>query len=147
MDPPQTPDVSLVAHNEAQSLDGSEKRKRQPRNSACQACATLKMKCVPGPVVGRCERLVVRTCSPNRRVTFPVTIFDFWQPGTASVRTRCKLPIARVDDWYHDVVDVRSQGTRYSIELKYRPLRWPLVSLALFDEQQSLFGCCAIRLL
>ncbi|KAK0364121.1 hypothetical protein LTR94_012245 [Friedmanniomyces endolithicus] len=80
MDPPQTPEVPLGALHEAQSLDGSEKRKRQPRNSACQACATLKMKCVPGPVVGKCERL------------------DVWQPGTASVRTRCKLPIARVDD-------------------------------------------------
>ncbi|KAK0289346.1 hypothetical protein LTR35_002543 [Friedmanniomyces endolithicus] len=56
MDPPQTPEVPLGPHHEAQSLDGSEKRKRQPRNSACQACATLKMKCVPGPVVGKCER-------------------------------------------------------------------------------------------
>ncbi|KAK1074643.1 hypothetical protein LTR12_011940 [Friedmanniomyces endolithicus] len=55
MEPPQTPEVSLGAHHEAQSVDGSEKRKRQPRNSACQACATLKMKCVPGPVVGKCE--------------------------------------------------------------------------------------------
>ncbi|KAK1810063.1 hypothetical protein LTR12_015578 [Friedmanniomyces endolithicus] len=56
MDPPQTPEVPLGAHHEAQSLDGSEKRKRQLRNSACQACATLKMKCVPGPVVCKCER-------------------------------------------------------------------------------------------
>ncbi|TKA82905.1 hypothetical protein B0A55_01164 [Friedmanniomyces simplex] len=56
MEPPQTPGVSLGASQEALSADAGEKRKRQPRNSACQACATLKMKCVPGPVVGKCER-------------------------------------------------------------------------------------------
>jgi hypothetical protein len=35
-----------------------EKRKRQPRNSACQPCAALKMKCVASPVPGKCERYV-----------------------------------------------------------------------------------------
>ncbi|KAF2717556.1 hypothetical protein K431DRAFT_232872 [Polychaeton citri CBS 116435] len=38
------------------------KRQRQPRNSACQPCASLKMKCVPGPVAGVCER-----CNRMRR--------------------------------------------------------------------------------
>ncbi|OQO04988.1 hypothetical protein B0A48_08006 [Cryoendolithus antarcticus] len=32
------------------------KRKRQPRNSACQSCSGLKMKCCPSTVPGCCER-------------------------------------------------------------------------------------------
>lgn len=35
------------------------KRKRQPRNSACQSCAALKMKCIATAVPGVCERCVV----------------------------------------------------------------------------------------
>ncbi|EMD01188.1 hypothetical protein BAUCODRAFT_21121 [Baudoinia panamericana UAMH 10762] len=47
-------------------LDEREKRKRQPRNTACQACAAVKMKCLPGPVPGRCER-----CHRTRKECHP----------------------------------------------------------------------------
>lgn len=38
--------------------DLSLKRKRQPRNSACQGCAALKMKCI-ATANGKCERYVL----------------------------------------------------------------------------------------
>ncbi|KAK4508598.1 hypothetical protein PRZ48_002337 [Zasmidium cellare] len=45
--------------------DNELKRKRQPRNSACQGCAALKMKCISTPN-GKCERCnrMDRDCVP-----------------------------------------------------------------------------------
>ncbi|QIX01937.1 hypothetical protein AMS68_007454 [Peltaster fructicola] len=42
------------------------KRKRQPRNSACQSCAALKMKCIATTTPGVCERCarMNRDCIP-----------------------------------------------------------------------------------
>ncbi|KAK4902189.1 hypothetical protein LTR27_001092 [Elasticomyces elasticus] len=63
----QTPRVSLGAEQDPAAMD-SDKRKRQPRNSACQACASLKMKCVPDVMVpGKCERCnrMGRECTPS----------------------------------------------------------------------------------
>ena len=58
--PPTTPAPPAAnASNGASPTDESAKRKRQPRNSACQPCASLKMKCVPSPVPGKCERRVI----------------------------------------------------------------------------------------
>ncbi|CAK4034601.1 hypothetical protein AC578_9767 [Lecanosticta acicola] len=44
---------------------GELKRKRQPRNSACQSCSALKMKCISTPN-GKCERCnrMDRDCVP-----------------------------------------------------------------------------------
>ena len=58
---PTTPAAPLTVANANEGTsptDESAKRKRQPRNSACQPCAQLKMKCVPSAVAGKCERLV-----------------------------------------------------------------------------------------
>ncbi|KAL1585272.1 hypothetical protein WHR41_05848 [Cladosporium halotolerans] len=43
------------------------KRKRQPRNSACQSCAALKMKCIATAIPGVCERCnrMSRDCLPS----------------------------------------------------------------------------------
>ncbi|KAF2214922.1 hypothetical protein CERZMDRAFT_95302 [Cercospora zeae-maydis SCOH1-5] len=58
--PPSPDDAQSVA-----TPDGQLKRKRQPRNSACQACAALKMKCI-ATATGRCERChrMDRECIP-----------------------------------------------------------------------------------
>jgi len=56
---PYTPGAQAYpAHNNDTPTEAREKRKRQPRNSACQACASLKMKCVPAPTADKCERYV-----------------------------------------------------------------------------------------
>lgn len=57
---PHTPlAVAGAAAHEAVSADRGEKRKRQPRGSACQACASLKMKCIWSELddqLSKCER-------------------------------------------------------------------------------------------
>lgn len=72
LQPPSPDDVDAAASQSIATPDGQLKRKRQPRNSACQACAALKvctihrieerpslirrqMKCIATPT-GRCER-------------------------------------------------------------------------------------------
>ncbi|CAK1356118.1 uncharacterized protein RHO25_000247 [Cercospora beticola] len=63
--PPSPDDVDAAASQSIATPDGQLKRKRQPRNSACQACAALKMKCIATPT-GRCERChrMERECIP-----------------------------------------------------------------------------------
>ncbi|KAK5120950.1 hypothetical protein LTR85_005734 [Meristemomyces frigidus] len=63
---PMAPPGSAHAHDEP-SAEAGEKRKRQPRNSACQPCASLKMKCVASNVSGKCERChrMDRECIPS----------------------------------------------------------------------------------
>ena len=61
MAPPITPVATGNASTETPEIDNA-KRKRQPRNSACQACATLKMKCVGSPIPGVCERYAMIDC-------------------------------------------------------------------------------------
>jgi len=78
--PSETPRELTDVDTADATPDASAKRKRQPRNSACQSCAVrmcrwlslgmrrlisdflqgLKMKCIASTVVGICERLVRR---------------------------------------------------------------------------------------
>ncbi|KAF1825960.1 uncharacterized protein K489DRAFT_312274, partial [Dissoconium aciculare CBS 342.82] len=90
---------------------GSTKRKRQPRNSACQACAVLKMKCAP-TASGRCERCI-RTGRECRRVDWShsrrrshggvsrfqkprqsIPLSDLLQPGPALTEPRIATEIS-----------------------------------------------------
>lgn len=54
--PPATDDVAGAHSAATMETPESKKRVRQPRNSACEKCASLKMKCVRNAEGERCER-------------------------------------------------------------------------------------------